>query len=191
MEEKNLAEKKSVTLYTERLILTPWTDSWEDAEGLFRYAKNPNVGPNAGWAPHKSVEESLKIIRELFLCEIDNWSIRHKDNNIIIGHISLFQDTIREKVNSMEIGYNLDEAEWGKGYMTEAVKAVIDYGFKTHELDVIAIRTSPTNTRSARVIEKCGFTYEGTLRKVYKIYDGSLRDSRIFSLLREEWESQT
>ena len=49
---------------TERLIIRPWQDS--DADALFRYARDPNVGPVAGWAPHTSVENSLEIIRTVF-----------------------------------------------------------------------------------------------------------------------------
>lgn len=49
---------------TERIILRPWRES--DAETLYKYASDPEVGPRAGWPPHKSVEESLEIIRTLF-----------------------------------------------------------------------------------------------------------------------------
>lgn len=170
---------------TGRLILRPWTSKEEDALALYNYAKNPNVGPNAGWAPHKNKEESLEIIKNIFMKE-NSWAISLKESGEIIGHISLFTDTVRENVNSMEMGYNLSYDYWGKGYMTEAAKAVIDYGFEEFNLELIAIRTSETNLRSQRVIEKCGFKYEGLIRRAYKIYNGTLRDSRIYSLLREE-----
>ena len=51
-------------LTTERLVLRPWTEA--DAESLFEYAKDPDVGPIAGWSPHKSVEESLNVIKKVF-----------------------------------------------------------------------------------------------------------------------------
>ncbi len=51
-------------LTTERLVLRPWTET--DVESLFEYAKDPDVGPIAGWPPHKSVEESLNVIRNVF-----------------------------------------------------------------------------------------------------------------------------
>lgn len=172
-------------IVTERLVLRPWKNTEDEAKDLYDYAKDPNVGPNAGWAPHKSVEESSQIIKDVFLKE-NSWAIREKENDKIIGHISLFEDSIREKVNSMEMGYNLSYEHWGKGYMTEAAKAVLEYGFREFNLDVVAIRTSETNLRSQSVIKKCGFQYEGLIRKAYKIYDGTLRDSRIYSLLREE-----
>ena len=93
---------------TERLKLTPWTSSREDAEGLYAYAKNPNVGPNAGWAPHKNVEESAEIIRTLFMPH-EVWAIRNKETGQIMGSIGLEPDRRREDVKSLEMGYSLGE----------------------------------------------------------------------------------
>lgn len=174
-------------IYTERLILTPWHDSQEDAEGLYDYARDPEVGPNAGWKPHESIEESREIIRNMFL-KSNTWAIREKATGKIIGSISLEKDIRREDVNSMEMGYSLARSSWGKGYMTEAAKAVMDYGFEKYGLVVMGICTSPVNKRSQRVIEKCGFKYEGLQRRGYHIYDGTDRDNLLFSILREEWQ---
>jgi putative acetyltransferase len=175
-------------IYTERLLLTPWRVCIEDAKGLYAYAKDPDVGPNAGWKPHESVEESLKIIEELFVAEKNTWAIREKESNKIVGSISLLFDRRREDVNSREMGYSLAKDCWGKGYMTEAARALMDYGFEKYNLVVMSICTSPANKRSQRVIEKCGFKYEGLQRRGYHIYDGSDRDNLMFSILREEWE---
>lgn len=175
-------------LETDRLLLTAWTLSEEDIDGLYAYASNPNVGPNAGWKPHESKAESKKIIEALFLPN-QVWAIREKATGRVIGSISLDPDRRREGVNSRELGYSLAEDCWGKGYMTEAAKAVIDYGFSKLELAVLAICTGPENKRSQRVIEKCGFSYEGRQRKGYRIYDGTDRDNLLFSMTREEWEA--
>ena len=74
--------------------------------------------------------------------------------------------------------------------MTEAARAVIDYGFDVKGFDQIGICTSETNKRSQSVIKKCGFIYEGTIRRTYRIYDGSLRDSRVYSMTKAEWEAR-
>ena len=174
-------------LETKRLILKPY--GIEDAKGLFSYASNPNVGPPAGWAPHKSIEESENIIRELFL-PAEAWSIRLKENDKIIGTISLEADKHRPESNSKEMGYSLAFEYWGQGIMTEAALRVIEYGFSVLGLSQIGICTGKTNKRSRGVIKNCGFKYEGTIRKSYRIYDGTLRDSLIFSILKEEWESR-
>ena len=68
-------------LHTERLLLRPWTK--EDAESLYKYAKNPEIGIPAGWPPHKSIEESLEVIKNVFvgkecyaICEKENGKVR-------------------------------------------------------------------------------------------------------------------
>ncbi len=174
-------------LYTKRLILKPYT--LDDAQGLFSYASNPDVGPPAGWSPHKSVEESENIIKELFL-PAKAWSIRLKNCDKIIGTISLETDKHRPESNSKEMGYSLAFEYWGQGIMTEAANRVLEYGFLVLKLSQIGICTGAANKRSQGVIKNCGFVYEGTIRKSYKIYDGTLRDSLIFSILKEEWESR-
>lgn len=172
---------------TERLILRPYEVS--DAEAMYEYAKNPNVGPHAGWKPHESVEETVEIIKRLFL-PVGAYAIIHKEDGKLIGSIALEYDKRRPDAASKEIGYSLAEEYWGRGFMTEAARAVIDYGFEKLNLEVIAICTGTKNARSARVIDKCGFVYEGTERSCYRIYDGRLRDSRCYSMLREEWEAR-
>ena len=71
--------------------------------------------------------------------------------------------------------------------MTEAVGRVLWYAFSLLNIDIVMIRTAENNVRSQRVIEKSGFTYEGTLRYAYRIYDGSVRNVRCYSLLREDY----
>ena len=176
------------TIETERLILTPWEDTAEDAKGLFMYAKDPDVGPHAGWKPHESEEESREILRDIFITSGYAWAIREKASGRIVGNISLEPDNRRDGVNSKELGYSLAKDCWGKGYMTEAAKAVINYGFEKLNLVIMAIFTAPVNKRSQRVIEKCGFTYEGTIRMAYHTFIDVDRDSMGFSMTRAEWE---
>ena len=170
---------------TERLILRMWKR--KDAEALYEYAKDPDVGPHAGWKPHESVKESKIIISELFRRNM-TWCIVEKETGRPIGSIGFEADSIRKDINSREMGYSLAKSCWKKGYMTEAAKCLIKYAFEELNLSVLMIRTSEANLRSQRVIEKCGFTYEGTLRRAYKIYDGSLREIKCYSILREEYE---
>lgn len=172
-------------LETDRLILRMW--SRKDAEALFDYAKDPDVGPHAGWKPHESVAESRMIIEELFRRNM-SWAIIEKGTDRPIGGISFEPDKYRPEINSKELGYSLAKQHWRKGYMTEAAMRLIRYGFDELNLDVLMIRTSDANIRSRRVIEKCGFTYEGTLRRAYRLYDSSLREVRCYSMLREEYE---
>lgn len=174
-------------LETQRLILSSWTK--KDSGALYAYAKNPNVGPNAGWKPHESERESKRIIRQIFLSSM-TWKITWKATGQVIGSIGLEEDRHRPSIASKEMGYSLDENFWGRGIMAEAGEAIMGYAFSQLRLDILSIQTGPTNLRSQRVIEKLGFHYEGTLRLTYRTYDGSARDARVYSITREEWEEK-
>ena len=170
---------------TERLLLRGWQT--EDAADLFAYAKNPNVGPHGGWKPHESLEESMGILQTLFLDKYECWAMVLKENNKVIGTIGYEEDIKRPEISCKELGYGLGEAYWGRGLMTEAAKAVISFGFRDMALELISVYRNPLNERSKRVIDKCGFTYEGTLRQANKIYDGSIRDVACYSMTKEEY----
>ncbi|MBQ1820824.1 MAG: GNAT family N-acetyltransferase [Clostridia bacterium] len=171
------------TIETERLVLRAWT--MEDAPALFDYAKNPLVGPSAGWNPHKSIEESEEYLR--FAIEQDEtWAVTCKPDNRALGAVGLHAtgvDTTRE------LGYVLHPDFWGKGIMTEAAKAVIRFGFTELKLDSIRVVHNVINHRSKHVIQKCGFRYDGTLRRNTRRVDGSLSDDCTYSMTREEWEA--
>ncbi|MGI6721189.1 MAG: GNAT family N-acetyltransferase [Anaerovoracaceae bacterium] len=171
-------------LETERLRLDNWTK--KDAQQLYEYASNPAVGPAAGWRPHASVAESRQIIKKVFMAG-NVWKIVDKESQRAIGSIGLDTDKRRPHINSRELGYSMDQNFWGRGLMTEAARAVLEFAFGVMGLDIVAITTGPDNWRSQRVIEKLGFHYEGTERYAYRIYDDSIRDLRCYSLLRTEW----
>ncbi|MBR0598315.1 GNAT family N-acetyltransferase [Sinanaerobacter chloroacetimidivorans] len=172
---------------TERLLLREWV--LDDVDDLYDYAKNPNVGPHGGWKPHESKDESLDIIQNLFLDKYHCWAMVLKETGKVIGSIGYEVDKKRPDVNCRELGYAMGEDYWGRGLMTEAAKAVIRYAFDEMSLDLVSVYRSPNNHRSGRVIEKCGFVYEGILRKAYKIYDGSIRDVACYSMTKEEFEN--
>ena len=106
-----------------------------------------------------------------------------------IGSIGFEADPRRPEIKARELGYSLAEDYWGMGLMTEAGRAVIDYGFSVMGLRVISIETAPDNLRSQRVIEKLGFKYEGRLRDSYLTIDEKVRDTLVYSILRSEWET--
>ena len=175
------------TVETERLRLRPWMD--DDAPDLFAYASNPNVGPHGGWKPHTDLAESEEILRTLFLGKYSSWAIEDRSAGRVIGSIGFEPDTKRDGNFCMELGYALAEDMWGKGLMTEAARAAIQYGFERMGLGMIAIYRDPRNHRSGRVIEKCGFVYEGILRRAHVVYDGEVRDVACYSMTREEYEA--
>ncbi len=171
-------------LESERLILRSWT--LEDLGDFYEYAKNDNVGPNAGWKPHESKEESEKILKS-FIKNNEVWAIEYKENKKVIGSIGLHKDEMRMGIKAKMLGYVLSKDYWGEGLMTEAAKEVIKYGFEKEELDLISVRHFRFNDRSKRVIEKCGFKYEGTLRKGRKLFNDEVVDLVLYSILKEEY----
>jgi len=174
------------TLITNRLILKDWAE--QDADELFGLAKNPNVGPHAGWKPHGDAAESLEIIKTLFLPSMV-WKITDKATGAMIGSLGLETDRFRPGIASKELGYWVAEEFWGQGLATEACEAALRFGFEELNLEIVGICTGPDNLRSQGVIAKLGFHYEGTHRHCYKIYDGTIRDSLTFSMTRAEWEA--
>lgn len=172
------------TLETERLILRKFYIS--DIDDFYEYSKNPNIGPNAGWKPHENKEESMTVLIGFIKSE-EVWAIVNKENNKVIGSIGLHKDWKRELKNVKMIGYVLAESYWGKGYASEAVKRVIEFGFKELNLDLISVYHYPQNIRSNRVIEKSGFKYEGTLRQASVLYDGTVYDDVCYSITKEDY----
>lgn len=175
------------TLQTTRLILRKWLET--DLDDLYECAKNPNIGPSAGWKPHADKEESLKILKSFIEGE-EVWAIVLKETGNVIGSIGLHGEKRRTNPNARMIGYVLSEDYWGRGLMTEAVKCVIRHGFEDLDLTIISIYHFPFNTRSKSVIEKAGFQYEGTLRQDFTRYDGEVFDSLCYSITKDEFKKE-
>ena len=173
---------------TQRLRLRPWRK--EDLEDFHRYCKDPEVGPNAGWKPHESLEESWSILKGwLTPTEEDEiWCVEEKASGKAVGSIGLHKEDRRPGVPACKmLGYVLARPCWGKGYMTEAVAPIIDHAFRREKLRLLSVNHFTFNDRSRRVIEKSGFQYEGTLRQGAVLHDGRVADLRCYSLLAWEY----
>lgn len=173
-------------LETKRLRLRPLTE--QDAEGLFAYCSHPAVGPRAGWKPHETLEESWEILEQVFLKEPHVFAIEQEGR--LIGTVGLVDDGKRENAGAKMIGYSLAFDCWGKGIMTEAVEAVLVYGFDLLNLSIITATCYPDNPASAKVLEKCGFVYEGTLRQAQIRFDGKVQDFRCYSVTKAEYDEK-
>lgn len=173
------------TIETKRLLLRPFIES--DLEDFYYYAKNPNVGPNAGWKPHENIEETKNLLNE-FMNGDEVLAIVWKEDMKVIGSLGLHNDRLRSADNVKMLGYVLSEEYWGRGITTEASKAILKYAFTELELSMVTVNHYTFNETSKRVIEKCGFIYEGTLRHCIKIYNGNTYDLACYSMTKEEWE---
>jgi len=172
------------TLESERLILRNFSEL--DTDDLFRYACDPEVGPPAGWKPHETRAESLAIVR-MFLAEDNVWAIERKSDRRVIGSLGFHKDKWRNLPDVRMFGYVLARDCWGNGYMSEAVKRAIEYAFTEANLSIVSVSHYTFNDRSRRVIEKCGFVREGTVRSAFLRYDGQIFDEALYSLTRQEW----
>ncbi len=182
------------TLFCQRLTLRDFTI--DDLVDFNEYCVNPNVGPNAGWEPHESIEESKQILQR-FIGEGHTYAIVLNQTGRVVGSVGVeSRDNELSKIlNSMgyvgknvEIGYALAFEQWGKGIMTEACQVVIDYCFSDLGVDFIICGHFPFNQRSKRVIEKCGFEHVLFREKGYEIASGEMVDEHVYCLTKEKYE---
>lgn len=162
--KEETSNEPDAPIETERLLLRPFRES--DAEAFFKCCQNPNIGNNAGWKPHGSLEESQEILRSVFISQSGIWAIILKEDGRLIGSVGIIPDPKRENPQARMLGYWLDESHWGKGYMTEAVQSVLDYGFSTLQLSLITANCYPHNERSQQLLKRHGFIYEGDRKSV-------------------------
>ena len=174
-------------LETSRLLLRPWEDG--DAEALYKYAKDPAVGPIAGWPPHTSVENSLEVIRTIF-CAPENYAVVLKRTGEPVGSICLMSGeavhTARMVPGEAEIGYWIGVPYWGRGLMPEAVRRLLRHGFEDLGLQAVWCGYYDGNAQSRRVQEKCGFRYSHTeYGKSSPL--GDVRTEHFTRLTRADW----
>ena len=174
--------KTELAMETERLILRPWRES--DAKALYKYASDPEVGPRAGWPPHKSAEESREIIRTIFNND-HTWAIELKATNEVIGCIGYYvcgESNISIGENDVEAGYWVARPFWNRGICTEALRLLIDYCFREKGYSAIWSDFFMNNPASGRVMEKCGFRDTRKINWCSHLYHGDDSPVRIMIL---------
>ena len=165
---------------TERLRLRPWRE--DDAEELYRWASDPEVGPAAGWAAHTSVEDSLNVLRTILMKE-DTWAVTLRGSDAPVGSIGVFPTAVSGGKGQPEIGYWIARPLWGNGYIPEAVRALIARCFARGAEEVWCAHAAG-NDKSRRVIEKCGFRYRCTEDWTSSL--GDVRKSLYYAIRRGE-----
>ena len=174
-------------LETKRLILRRWEES--DAESLYEYAKDPDVGPIAGWPPHKSVAESLDVIRNVFN-GAEAYAICLKSDGKAIGAIELKLNghtDLTERDDECHIGYCLGRQWWGQGIMPEAVREILRHAFEDLRMQKVWCAYYDGNTKSKRVQEKCGFRYQWTTKDVDVPLMHEKRTGHVNLMTKDTW----
>lgn len=174
------------SLKTERLVLRKM--KMDDARDLFEYARDSEVIRYVTWDAHKSMEDSkdfLKMILDKYSeGEPADWGIIYRKNDKLIGTCGFFKISKNHRYG--EIGYALSRDYWGRGLMTEAISAVIKFGFEKLKLNRIQARCLVENVASEKVLKKIGMKEEGILRESMFI-KGRFRDLKMFSILKKEF----
>ena len=114
-------------LTTDRLLLRPWEEA--DAEDLYESAKDPRVGPAAGWPPHTSPENSREIIRKV-LSKEETYAIVLKETGLPVGSIGLHSNDLASKPDELELGYWIGVPYWGQGLVPEAAREMLRHALK-------------------------------------------------------------
>lgn len=175
-------------LETGRLILRPWKES--DAEHLYQYASDPDVGPIAEWPAHKSVEESRNVIENVFRGS-ECYAVCLKPKDEVIGCIELKLNghtDMTERDDECELGYWLGKPFWGRGIMPEAAEEIIRHGFQEAGMAKIWCGYYDGNMKSKRVQEKLGFQYQWTTEGVDVPLMHEKRTGIVNSMSKDTWE---
>ena len=175
-------------LKTERLVLRQLTA--DDSDRWFLNLSNDEVAGLIGMDPLSTVEESERIINS-FSNRFEKgtgivWAISLKAENTFIGTCSY--EKIDKKNISGVIGYDLLKEYWGNGFMTEALRAIIDYGFEYLKLNRIEVHTAAINAASRSLLRRLGFFEEGIFRES-SFFKREFRDDCQYSLPRREWNT--
>ncbi|WP_407403001.1 GNAT family N-acetyltransferase [Sodaliphilus sp.] len=167
---------------TDRILLRRWQES--DASALFKYASDPEVGPRAGWPPHKSQEESLDVIKNIFTNDT-TWAIVLKETGEAIGAMGYFtHDTSNIPIgtNDCEMGYWVPRPYWNRGICTEALRLMLDYCINVKQFENIWCDHFTGNPASGRVMQKCGFVDTGCLNRCSNLLGGDKDMVKIMKL---------
>lgn len=184
-----LTHTGTTAIETERLVLRRF--EYSDNEAMLKYWIADEKIQSMYSEPVYTTKEEVKELLDKYIGSYEKedyyrWAVTEKNSGECIGQIAYF--LVDSKNHFAEIEYCIGADFQFRGYATEATKAVIGYGFDRMNLHKVQICTKTINKPSKRVIEKCGFTYEGTLRD-YFYMDGEYVGRLYFSILRDEYES--
>lgn len=169
-------------LATERLVLRELRPS--DAEQVFAFRSDPLVMRHVSRPLARSVEEASALIdlitSTVAATDAVQWAMTLKGTDALIGIIGFWR--MQKEHHLAELGYSLQRAHWGQGLMTEAIGAVVDFGFKTLGFHKVEAITRPGNAGSIRALEKNGFTREAHFKENI-FWNGAFHDSVHFGRL--------
>ena len=172
---------------TERLILRPWQES--DAEDLYTYAKDPEVGPPAGWPTHTSVENSRDIINSV-LSRSETYAVCLKDGKPI-GSVGLHLNgstDMTDRDDECELGYWIGKPFWGQGLIPEAARELLRYAFEELGMRSVWCGYYDGNEKSRKVQTKLGFVYQHKTEGLEVSLMNEIRTGHCNLMTKERWQ---
>ena len=172
---------------TERLILRPWQE--QDAEALYTYASDPEVGPPAGWPPHTSVDNSREIIKNV-LSKPETYAVCLKDGTPI-GSIGLHLNgstDMTDRDDECELGYWIGKLYWGQGLIPEASRALLRYAFEELGMRAVWCGYYEGNEKSRKVQTKLGFVYQHKTEGLEVRLMNEIRTGHCNLMTKERWQ---
>ena len=164
----------------ERIVMRRW--KVDDAPELYRIASDAEVGPMAGWLPHRTEDESRRVIETLFSND-RTWAIVLKGEGKPIGCMGYYtheSSNIAIGENDCEVGYWLAKEYWNMGICTEALRLMLEYCEKVKQFERVWADCFIGNRASRRVIEKCGFRDTGELNRCSHLFGGDREMVRVY-----------
>jgi RimJ/RimL family protein N-acetyltransferase len=173
---------------TPRVVLR-WI-SENDIDGLYEIFSDPQVVRYWSSGPLTNREAAAKMQREIAEGNLSDtmlkWGLALRESDSVIGTTTLFNLNLDN--GRAELGYAMGRAYWGKGYMNEALQALVTHAFEVMNLRRLEADVDPRNASSIRTLERLGFQREGFLRERWHV-EGEIQDALFYGLLRREWQS--
>jgi ribosomal-protein-alanine N-acetyltransferase len=176
-------------LTTERLVLRELTAA--DVDWYLRHFSSPEIVIGQGYPPPAdrapAAAELRTFVLDLFGARNGfRWGIATRDDPALIGSAGLYK-SVDAPLRQAEIGYDLEPAAWGRGYMREAVGAILDFAFGPMRLERVEAFVLTSNERSQRVLDRLGFRRVALLADHGEDERGTLRDEWLFGLTHDDW----
>ena len=182
-------EQSLPVITTPRLSLR-WI-SEDDVDSLFEIFSDPQVVRYWAFGPLANRDAAAAMQREIAESNLKDslwkWGLALRDDNRVIGTATLFNLSLSN--GRAEIGYAMGRPFWGKGYMNEALTALVVHAFETLRLRRLEADVDPRNAASIRTLERLGFQREGFLRERWHV-EGEIQDAYFYGLLKHEWDSR-
>lgn len=174
---------------TGRLILRPLQMS--DAKDMFAYSRDPEVSRHVLWDAHKTIWDTRRFLhfaRNQYRRGFPgSFAMELKEGGRMIGTIGFMW--VNPDYKSAEVGYSMSRDWWNKGLMTEALQAVLRFGFEELKLNRIEAQHETENPASGRVMAHCGMRFEGVLRQRV-MNKGCFKDVALYAILKSDWQKE-